>query len=227
MTAAMPEAASGNGTGASKRIIEVCSPGMWDESGSAVEAPGPSPGVLREDSSGTEDDHAWRANASGDDGSSDGRRSDDTVWDEAEGAAEDDQVADTNAETKEETLMRKLELFLTERYGPAGSATRPTVAVADVLQHTSLEDFWCVLQDKVFDLGPFLRGDAKHPGGKSILARQLEKGGQEALERFVRWHNPSGNTVRRAPDYFIGDLQGEMPSDAIVGPCKVCCCIVS
>mmetsp|Transcript_25821 Transcript_25821/g.51755 ORF Transcript_25821/g.51755 Transcript_25821/m.51755 type:complete len:183 (+) Transcript_25821:91-639(+) len=149
-------------------------------------------------------------------------RSDDTVWEEAEGADEDDQVETTVGQSKKETLFRKLEQFITEKFGKKGDPTRPTVHVNTVAEHKSEEDFWCIIDGKVFDLGPFLRGEAKHPGGKSILTRQLSLGGQDADERFVRWHHPSGNTVRRAPLYFIGDLEGALPT-----PAKKCCCSIS
>mmetsp|Transcript_61718 Transcript_61718/g.115390 ORF Transcript_61718/g.115390 Transcript_61718/m.115390 type:complete len:85 (-) Transcript_61718:13-267(-) len=73
----------------------------------------------------------------------------------------------------------------------------------------------------VFDVGPFLRDEAKHPGGKNILLRQLELTGMEAGDRFVRWHNAAGNAVRRAPDSFVGDLLGWKPKK---NPSWCLCC---
>mmetsp|Transcript_66600 Transcript_66600/g.186126 ORF Transcript_66600/g.186126 Transcript_66600/m.186126 type:complete len:181 (-) Transcript_66600:54-596(-) len=150
-------------------------------------------------------------------------RSDDTVWEEAEGADEDDQIETTVGQSKKETLFRKLEDFVSQKFGKKGARTRPSVTMDTVAEHQSDEDFWCIIDGKVFDLGPFLRGEAKHPGGKSILTRQLSLGGQDADERFVRWHHPSGNTVRRAPEYFIGDLEGVAAPKALAK----CCCSVS
>mmetsp|Transcript_99445 Transcript_99445/g.281549 ORF Transcript_99445/g.281549 Transcript_99445/m.281549 type:complete len:182 (+) Transcript_99445:38-583(+) len=157
------------------------------------------------------------------------KRSDDTLWSEAEDPDEDDLEETTGGESKQKTLFDKLERFITRRFGKKGSETRAVVAVEEVVQHTSDTDFWVVVDGKVFDLGPFLRGEARHPGGKSILTRQLQLGGQEAGERFVRWHHPSGNTVRKAPDYFVGDLAGALPGAARGGggggSGKRCCAV--
>eukprot|EP00440_Ansanella_granifera_P056013 gb/GFBE01060712.1/.p1 GENE.gb/GFBE01060712.1/~~gb/GFBE01060712.1/.p1 ORF type:complete len:192 (+),score=67.39 gb/GFBE01060712.1/:1-576(+) len=131
----------------------------------------------------------------------------DTLWEEAEGAEEDDKEESTPG-TKEETVLRKLNLFVTKKWGPKGSERRPTVTADDMAKHVAAEDLWVVVDGMVFDIGPFLRGEDKHPGGKKILLRQLELSGAEAGDRFVRWHNAAGNAVRRAPDKFVGDLQG-------------------
>lgn len=153
-------------------------------------------------------------------------RSDDTVWEEAEGKEEDDLVEDTVGESKEKTLYIKMEQFITKQFGKKG--VRKIVYMDEVEQHNTMEDFWCILDNKVFDLGPFLRGEAKHPGGKSILSRQLSLGGQDANERFVRWHHPSGNTVRRAPDYFVGDLGDPLRSkSSLPQTASKCCCTLS
>lgn len=157
-----------------------------------------------------------------DDDEKNSARSDDTLWEEAEGAEEDDQIETTVGESKQDTLFTKLEQFVSAKFGKKGASTRPTVHIDTVAEHQSDEDFWCIIDGKVFDLGPFLRGEAKHPGGKSILTRQLSLGGQDANERFVRWHHPAGNTVRRAPEYFIGDLEG-VP----LRKSDKCCCSVS
>lgn len=135
----------------------------------------------------------------------------DTLFEEALGAAEDDLVEATPG-PKDAELYAKLEKFVSQKFGAKGSETRPSVAVEEVAKHNSAKDFWCVIDGKVFDLGPFLRNEVKHPGGRSILARQMEQSGFDAAERFVRWHNPAGNAVRRAPDHFVGDLIGELPA---------------
>mmetsp|Transcript_31350 Transcript_31350/g.80598 ORF Transcript_31350/g.80598 Transcript_31350/m.80598 type:complete len:203 (-) Transcript_31350:90-698(-) len=148
-------------------------------------------------------------------------RSDDTVWESAEGKDEDDLIENTVGQSKQDTLFIKLEHFVSKQFGKKGSEKRPSVTLETMEQHRSEEDFWCIIDGKVFDLGPFLRGEAKHPGGKSILTRQLGLGGQNADERFVRWHHPSGNTVRRAPDYFIGDLGGYVPKEKAKNCCSI------
>eukprot|EP00419_Tripos_fusus_P084609 CAMPEP_0172853616 /NCGR_PEP_ID=MMETSP1075-20121228/57244_1 /TAXON_ID=2916 /ORGANISM="Ceratium fusus, Strain PA161109" /LENGTH=195 /DNA_ID=CAMNT_0013700133 /DNA_START=71 /DNA_END=656 /DNA_ORIENTATION=- len=153
--------------------------------------------------------------------SNDSKRSDNTLWDEAEDAAKDDLVDTTVGESKQTTLFLKLENYIVERYGQKGDPSRPKVTVPQLIEHNGRDDFWVVVDGKVFDLGPFLRGEANHPGGRSILARQLELGGQDAAERFVRWHHPSGNTARRAPDYFMGDLQGNCPGHDMLAALSV------
>mmetsp|Transcript_34453 Transcript_34453/g.82651 ORF Transcript_34453/g.82651 Transcript_34453/m.82651 type:complete len:197 (+) Transcript_34453:104-694(+) len=145
-------------------------------------------------------DHSFSRAKSGD--------STDTLWEKAEGADEDD-LEETTRGTKEETVFRKLHRFVNKRWGAKG--TRPTVTMEEVQKHASPEDFWTVINGMVFDLGPFLRDEAKHPGGKNILLRQLELTGSDAGARFVRWHNAAGNAVRRAPDHFVGDLLGWKP----------------
>jgi len=131
----------------------------------------------------------------------------DTLWEEAQGAEEDDQE-ETSPGTKEETLFRKLNHFVSKKFGPKGTELRPSIRKEEMEKHKTSEDFWVVIDGMVFDLGPFLRGEAKHSGGRKILMRQLELSGTEAGERFVRWHNPAGNAIRQAPDFFVGDLEG-------------------
>lgn len=126
----------------------------------------------------------------------------DTIWEEAEGANEDD-LEETTRGTKEETVFRKLDLLVTKKWGAKGSEKRPTVTEEEMKKHTSEEDFWVMINGMVFDMGPFLREEAKHPGGTAILLRQLELSGSDAGDRFVRWHNAAGNAVRRAPKYFV------------------------
>lgn len=145
------------------------------------------------------DSHQMRRAKSGD--------STDTQWEKAEGAEEDDKEETTRG-TKEETVFRKLNHFVAKKWGAKGADTRASVTLEEVQKHNSPEDFWVVIDGMVFDVGPFLRDEAKHPGGKNILLRQLEMTGMDAGDRFVRWHNAAGNAVRRAPDNFVGDLLG-------------------
>eukprot|EP00434_Breviolum_minutum_P033808 symbB.v1.2.029916.t1/scaffold3323.1/size59064/2 len=138
----------------------------------------------------------------------------DTIWETAEGAAEDDKEEETRG-TKEETVFRKLGLLVAKKWGAKGSEKRPTVTAEELQKHTSEEDFWVMINGMVFDIGPFLRDEAKHPGGKAILLT-----GTDAGDRFVRWHNAAGNAVRRAPEYFVGDLLGWTPPRRW----RLCCC---
>ncbi|CAE8720332.1 unnamed protein product, partial [Polarella glacialis] len=112
------------------------------------------------------------------------RDSTDTVWEEAQGAQEDD-LEEITRGSKEETLFRKLNHFVMEKWGPKGASARPSLTAEELAKHLSAEDFWVVIDGMVFDVGPFLRGEVKHPGGKKILQRQLEQSGREAGERFV------------------------------------------
>lgn len=143
----------------------------------------------------------------------------DTIWETAEGADEDDLEEETRG-TKEETVFRKLGLLVAKKWGAKGSEKRPTVTQEELQKHSSEEDFWVMINGMVFDIGPFLRDEAKHPGGKAILMRQLELTGSDAGARFVRWHNAAGNAVRRAPEYFVGDLLGWTPPKKW----RLCCC---
>lgn len=94
----------------------------------------------------------------------------DTIWETAEGADEDDLEEETRG-TKEETVFRKLGLLVAKKWGAKGSEKRPTVTQEELQKHSSEEDFWVMINGMVFDIGPFLRDEAKHPGGKAILMR--------------------------------------------------------
>eukprot|EP00933_Yihiella_yeosuensis_P032872 TRINITY_DN26536_c1_g1_i1.p1 TRINITY_DN26536_c1_g1~~TRINITY_DN26536_c1_g1_i1.p1 ORF type:complete len:201 (-),score=35.97 TRINITY_DN26536_c1_g1_i1:72-617(-) len=136
----------------------------------------------------------------------------DTLWEEAEGAVQDDLEDTTVGFSKEQTLFRKLNHFVTQKHGPRGdNPKRRVVSAEELARHSLPEDLWVCLDGMIFDVGPFLRGEAKHPGGKSIFLKQLEEAGNDAREKYVRWHNPGGNGVRRAPDHYVGDLEGYVP----------------
>eukprot|EP00927_Polykrikos_kofoidii_P058785 TRINITY_DN5355_c0_g1_i2.p1 TRINITY_DN5355_c0_g1~~TRINITY_DN5355_c0_g1_i2.p1 ORF type:complete len:289 (-),score=46.42 TRINITY_DN5355_c0_g1_i2:162-902(-) len=139
--------------------------------------------------------------------------SSDTLYDTAEGAEEDDLVEETPG-PKEDQLFGKLRYFVAKNLGKKGSESRKVVSLAEVLRHNTVEDFWVVIDGMVFDLSMFLRGEIKHPGGKTILFRQFELAPEtrhDADLRFIRWHNPGGNAVRRAYENFVGDLDEPLP----------------
>lgn len=54
----------------------------------------------------------------------------------------------------------------------------PTFSWDQISQHTTQEDCWIVINDRVFDVTPFLKS---HPGGRWII---LEYAGKDATQRF-------------------------------------------
>eukprot|EP00929_Paragymnodinium_shiwhaense_P075400 TRINITY_DN38549_c0_g1_i1.p1 TRINITY_DN38549_c0_g1~~TRINITY_DN38549_c0_g1_i1.p1 ORF type:complete len:218 (-),score=66.29 TRINITY_DN38549_c0_g1_i1:189-842(-) len=149
----------------------------------------------------------------------------DTLREEAIGADEDD-LEEATPGPKDQQLFTKIERYLQPKFGKKGSDKRPVISLEELQKHCTAEDFWVVLDSKVFDIGPFLRGEAKHPGGKKILQRQLavvtssdaETGVEappesrhDAETRFVKWHHPGGNAVRRTFEHFVGDLAEPLP----------------
>ncbi|KAI8087737.1 acyl-CoA dehydrogenase/oxidase [Gilbertella persicaria] len=57
--------------------------------------------------------------------------------------------------------------------------------VEQVAQHSTANDCWVIIENKVFDITKFLN---EHPGGKKIL---LKKAGKDASKEFKTFHNAS------------------------------------
>mmetsp|Transcript_65764 Transcript_65764/g.157158 ORF Transcript_65764/g.157158 Transcript_65764/m.157158 type:complete len:201 (-) Transcript_65764:50-652(-) len=150
-------------------------------------------------------------------------RSDNTIKEDAIGAEEDDEV-EAQPGSKQDHLFAKLDKYIAERFGEKGGPKRPAIPVEELMKHATPDDMWVVINNMVFDCNPFLSGEVRHPGGKSIFTRQLELSGVDANERFVRWHNPGGNGVRRAVDHFKGDLLGQLAKSSGAPPKHGCCC---
>jgi len=169
--------------------------------------------------------------------------SDDTLFTDAEGADEDDLEEEATG-PRDQQIFKQLNKYLDRKHGVKGSAGRRVISIDELTQHDKLDDFWIVIDNKVFNMTPYLLGENVHPGGKTILQRQLagQEGGRPGLKpelvndpvrggqiygqtekahpksrhdaelRFVRWHNPGGNAVRRTHDFFVGDLARPLPS---------------
>ena len=56
-------------------------------------------------------------------------------------------------------------------------------------KHNNEDDFWVVVNGKVYDMTPFYR---KHPGGPDTI---LELAGKDATERFEQAEHTKGNKM--------------------------------
>jgi len=76
----------------------------------------------------------------------------------------------------------------------------------EIRTHTSQDSCWIVLNDKVYDVTPFL---SVHPGGKRIL---LGQAGKDATSMFKAIAH-STFAVEESDKYYIGDVNGERVRD--------------
>ena len=80
----------------------------------------------------------------------------------------------------------------------ASESTAPSFTAAEVLEHNTREDAWIIVDQKVYDISPYVEG---HPGGDAILQNV---GGDSSIGFNGPQHPP---TVRDALDsFYIGDL---------------------
>ncbi|KAI5286723.1 hypothetical protein KEM52_001883 [Ascosphaera acerosa] len=77
------------------------------------------------------------------------------------------------------------------------------IARADVAQHNTEEDLWCIIDHKVYDLSDFV--DA-HPGGNVVL-RQVA--GKDVTVDFYNLHRQE--VLEKYADLCIGVVAGEKP----------------
>ena len=82
----------------------------------------------------------------------------------------------------------------------------------EIRTHTSQDSCWIVLNDKAYDVTPFL---SVHPGGKRIL---LGQAGKDATSMFKAIAH-STFAVEESDKYYIGDVNGERVRD--VASCSV------
>uniref|UniRef100_A0A7R9VBQ8 Cytochrome b5 heme-binding domain-containing protein n=1 Tax=Chlamydomonas euryale TaxID=1486919 RepID=A0A7R9VBQ8_9CHLO len=66
--------------------------------------------------------------------------------------------------------------------GLDGKPLRQDISMAELRKHKSPDDAWMVLNDLVFNIGPYLRF---HPGGSDIL---LKSAGRDATSLFMKYH---------------------------------------
>lgn len=79
------------------------------------------------------------------------------------------------------------------------SVERPTFTVKEVKQHSTVDDAWMTLRDKVYDVS----GWSEHPGGSVIFTHA----GDDITDAFNLFHPPS---ARLSLDKFcIGTLDGD------------------
>ncbi|ORX46285.1 acyl-CoA dehydrogenase NM domain-like protein [Hesseltinella vesiculosa] len=86
-----------------------------------------------------------------------------------------------------------------------------TFTVDEVAKHTSENDCWVIIHDKVYDITKFL---ADHPGGKKIL---LKNAGIDATEKFDSFHNAA--VLEKIGSKFligaVGSAEDEVDTDDI------------
>lgn len=74
-----------------------------------------------------------------------------------------------------------------------------TLRIEDVKPHSSAEDLWMIIYNKVYDITEF---SLKHPGGIEVL---IDCGGVDATEAFEDVAH-SDDALDMLEPYFIGDL---------------------
>jgi nitrate reductase (NAD(P)H) len=78
------------------------------------------------------------------------------------------------------------------------STTKPLFTMAEIAKHSTTEDCWIIVKDKVYDATEYLE---LHPGGIESITMN---GGQDATEDFVAIH--STKATKMLEKYYIGDL---------------------
>ncbi|CAI4790130.1 CBM_collapsed_G0049030.mRNA.1.CDS.1 [Saccharomyces cerevisiae] len=69
----------------------------------------------------------------------------------------------------------------------------------EVAEHNGPENFWIIIDDKVYDVSQF---KDEHPGGDEII---MDLGGQDATESFVDIGH-SDEALRLLKGLYIGDV---------------------
>jgi flavocytochrome c len=94
-----------------------------------------------------------------------------------------------------------------EAPGASASKGEQTFTVDEVAQHTSPQDCWVIIGDKVLDVTSFLKD---HPGGELAI---LTFAGKDATAEFNMIHPP--NVIEKyAPESVIGTLAGSVTTHA-------------
>ena len=76
-----------------------------------------------------------------------------------------------------------------------------TFTKEEVARHTSADDCWVIINDRVYDVSAFLDD---HPGGKAVL---LSQGGKDATDTFEMLHN-DGVLKKYGPEMLVGVIAG-------------------
>lgn len=82
---------------------------------------------------------------------------------------------------------------------PAVPSRMPIYTLLEVAAHSSAQDCWLVVDNRVFDVTQYV-ASGSHPGGATIL----QGCGQEATEMFNNQHTAKAKSM--LPDFYIGDL---------------------
>ena len=67
----------------------------------------------------------------------------------------------------------------------------------EVAKHNSKESCWCIANNNVYNLTPFLK---RHPGGEFVL---LSKGGGNVTQQY-KWHSKHAKNLWK--NYKIGEI---------------------
>ena len=82
-------------------------------------------------------------------------------------------------------LTRSRRLRVAAHAGLGGSAPR-TFTLAEVRDHNTMEDFWTVLDGRVYNLTPYL---PFHPGGQPILKQSAGRDCSALFRKYHPWVN--------------------------------------
>ncbi|KAA8498797.1 Cytochrome B5 isoform D [Porphyridium purpureum] len=89
----------------------------------------------------------------------------------------------------------------------AAMADMKEFSMLEVLEHASRQDFWMVIDGKVYDVTSFL---LDHPGGDDLLLQTL---GRDAHREFEDVGH-SGDARQKLEELFVGKLRDPTPEES-------------
>jgi len=87
-----------------------------------------------------------------------------------------------------------------------GGVIRRDITKEEVKQHKSIHNGWMILNDKVYNIAPYLH---YHPGGADILVKCLGRDGTSLFMKYHPWVNVEG----LIGPLLLGYLKPEAPED--------------
>lgn len=70
--------------------------------------------------------------------------------------------------------------------GLNGGDLRNDITMAEVAQHSSIEDAWTVIRGRVYNLTPYLKF---YPGGEDMLLKIAGREGTSLFDKYHAWVN--------------------------------------